>query len=116
MARISGLTIACTTALGVKIRCMVKGSISTMMESDTMANTKTIRRKASAFTTGLMVVSMMGGGTKADNMVLDFTLILRRVQSNMVFGSMASVLSGLHKMKSTTSIRVLSLTFKTLKK
>ena len=69
MARTSGLTIACTTALGSRIRCTGRESTSTLMESDTTANTSKIRRRATAFTIGLMVVSTMAGGTRAANMV-----------------------------------------------
>jgi hypothetical protein len=55
-----------------------------------MVNTKMTKRRVTGATFGRMVENTRAGGTKASNMVWDFTLIMLSHCSNTVFGKMES--------------------------
>jgi len=81
-------------ANGARTTCRALATMSTLMEFNTMVNTPTTRKKATASMIGQTAVSTKDGGTKENNMDLASIQILNVGPGSTACGSLESVLNG----------------------
>ena len=94
---ISGKMAASVMASGLIMICLATESIFMLMELDMMVNIFLIKKKASAFTSGLMEECMKDGGTKENSTDLVHTMIPQKTQSEKDSGKTESVLNGMKR-------------------
>mmetsp|Transcript_15599 Transcript_15599/g.10967 ORF Transcript_15599/g.10967 Transcript_15599/m.10967 type:complete len:227 (+) Transcript_15599:517-1197(+) len=106
MELIYGLTDVSIMANGLPMTCKVLEYTSIKTVSDTMVNTKMTKKKATVYTTGLMVGSTKAGGPRASSTASAYTSILIKSLLNMVYGSMVREPPGLMTRQFSQSIKV----------
>ena len=91
LAPIFGLIKGYITDLGKTTTCMASESIFMLMEYGSMENMSMIKRKDMESTFGQTDANMKAGGTKENNMELEFTLIRKIISKSMVCGKTVNV-------------------------
>ena len=98
--RMNGLTVESSTATGRIMICMAMESTSMLMELDMKASLAMIKKKVTEFTIGWTVECTKAIGIRVSNTVLEVILILIRILTRRVCGSLENARNGLKSSKS----------------